>query len=779
MNEHELERVCNERTNARTNVFPPSSRARGGGVLIFSVFLAKEGKFRELPAEVAHNAAPRPPATRAAQHARTNMTDLDATVASFTPTRSPSADRSSASEPSPTPTPTPSDDASRSPRVIVTPGRDLDAAASRAARRDAELSAREAALAEREAALALERAALASAREAASESTSRVAAETTVACNTAAKSKAMNAAVAAELNRREDALSRREDEIAARERRETSAALREREDVVAEREKRAAAVEAQLDAKLAEAERAEAARGAAARDAIETVTANLERRAAEVASAQVQSDERARVADDRLKAADELHASLEARERAATERESALSQLQDAVEQRSEALREAGRERGEALEAMQITLKAREEALKAVEAQLAESRARARETATSQGGGGGGSGGGGGDDLSEDAVQMLHVLQLKLQLAEAERAAAEDKTNEMERRCEQFEAVATAATDLASKLEATVSTQQRVLETLNENGAGESSELELANAEIARLKLMNNGAGGGVGEENKDEEIATLKRALRLAAERAAAAEKAAKAAIARVTAHAKAQKNGEMDALRATHDAEVAAAVAKVSKGTAIEDWVAIADDARRERDDIAEELRVASAASARAAAVSEKLDVRTATLAATTAALEEVVRSSHGGRVLASSQESPRAAPKNDDDASEDHMAVLDYLCSVARERFKDDGDGGDGGRDLFEGGKLEARARVAVKDVTRALTEAAAAAAAGGGGVGGAGSGVRAFASPATGEGGLNPERDLSPIERATSPAVMKLHAMEASFAAQRERMTTLTM
>jgi hypothetical protein len=94
------------------------------------------------------------------------------------------------------------------------------------------------------------------------------------------------------------------------------------------------------------------------------------------------------------------------------------------------------------------------------------------------------------------------------------------------------------------------------------------------------------------------------------------------------------------------------------------------------------------------------------------------------------------------------------------------------------LFEGGKLEARARVAVKDVTRALTEAAAAAAAGGG-VGGAGSGVRAFASPATGEGGLNPERDLSPIERATSPAVMKLHAMEASFAAQRERMTTLTM
>jgi chromosome segregation ATPase len=644
------------------------------------------------------------------------MTDLDATVASFTPTRSPSADRSSASEPSPTPTPTPSDDASRSPRVIVTPGRDLDAAASRAARRDAELSAREAALAEREAALALERAALASAREAASESTSRVAAETTVACNTAAKSKAMNAAVAAELNRREDALSRREDEIAARERRETSAALREREDVVAEREKRAAAVEAQLDAKLAEAERAEAARGAAARDAIETVTANLERRAAEVASAQVQSDERARVADDRLKAADELHTSLEARERAATERESALSQLQDAVEQRSEALREAGRERGEALEAMQITLKAREEALKAVEAQLAESRARARETATSQGGGGGG-GGGGGDDLSEDAVQMLHVLQLKLQLAEAERAAAEDKTNEMERRCEQFEAVATAATDLASKLEATVSTQQRVLETLNENGAGESSELELANAEIARLKLMNNGAGGGVGEENKDEEIATLKRALRLAAERAAAAEKAAKAAIARVTAHAKAQKNGEMDALRATHDAEVAAAVAKVSKGTAIEDWVAIADDARRERDDIAEELRVASAASARAAAVSEKLDVRTATLAATTAALEEVVRSSHGGWVLASSQESPRAAPKNDDDASEDHMAVLDYLCSVARERFKDDGDGGDGGRDLFEGGKLEARARVAVKDVTRALTEAAAAAAAGG--------------------------------------------------------------
>jgi hypothetical protein len=462
----------------------------------------------------------------------------------------------------------------------------------------------------------------------------------------------MNAAVAAELNRREDALSRREDEIAARERRETSAALREREDVVAEREKRAAAVEAQLDAKLAEAERAEAARGAAARDAIETVTANLERRAAEVASAQVQSDERARVADDRLKAADELHTSLEARERAATERESALSQLQDAVEQRSEALREAGRERGEALEAMQITLKAREEALKAVEAQLAESRARARETATSQGGGGGG-GGGGGDDLSEDAVQMLHVLQLKLQLAEAERAAAEDKTNEMERRCEQFEAVATAATDLASKLEATVSTQQRVLETLNENGAGESSELELANAEIARLKLMNNGAGGGVGEENKDEEIATLKRALRLAAERAAAAEKAAKAAIARVTAHAKAQKNGEMDALRATHDAEVAAAVAKVSKGTAIEDWVAIADDARRERDDIAEELRVASAASARAAAVSEKLDVRTATLAATTAALEEVVRSSHGGWVLASSQESPRAAPKNDVDA------------------------------------------------------------------------------------------------------------------------------
>ena len=245
--------------------------------------------------------------------------------------------------------------------------------------------------------------------------------------------------------------------------------------------------------------------------------------------------------------------------------------------------------------------------------------------------------------------------------------------------------------------------------------------MELANAEIARLKLMNNGAGGGVGEENKDEEIATLKRALRLAAERAAAAEKAAKAAIARVTAHAKAQKNGEMDALRATHDAEVAAAVAKVSKGTAIEDWVAIADDARRERDDIAEELRVASAASARAAAVSEKLDVRTATLAATTAALEEVVRSSHGGRVLASSQESPRAAPKNDDDASEDHMAVLDYLCSVARERFKDDGDGGDGGRDLFEGGKLEARARVAVKDVTRALTEAAAAAAAGGGGWG----------------------------------------------------------
>ena len=91
--------------------------------MIFSVFLAKEGKFRELPAEVAHNAAPRPPATRAAQHARTNMTDLDATVARL---------HADAGRPPRTAPPRPSRRRRRRrrllmmrrdrPRVIVTPG---------------------------------------------------------------------------------------------------------------------------------------------------------------------------------------------------------------------------------------------------------------------------------------------------------------------------------------------------------------------------------------------------------------------------------------------------------------------------------------------------------------------------------------------------------------------------------------------------------------------------------------------------------------------------------